>query len=230
MEQQPSIETETLKELKRTKEELVLAQEKIKELQYKLEMAEIDGLTGLFKPELLSPTLNKLVEELNIVEDKRKSNKVGFMVIVVDVDNFKDFNNNYGHMVGNKALSALGMRFKKVEKRYGDAVYRFGGDEFTLVLSFESDKPISKDTEKAIFERIKKEASDLLYIEVDDSGKNKKVPITFAMGYTFFSKSEPVKTPEEILALADVNQYKEKEEDVKKDRIEKARKAVEALG
>jgi diguanylate cyclase (GGDEF)-like protein len=227
-------QNKSLEERLREKEEaLALAQEKIKELQYKLEMAEIDGLTGLFKSELLNPTLSKLINELNVVEDKRKSKKVGLMVIVVDVDDFKDFNNNHGHMVGNQALHALGMRFKKVEKRYGDAVYRFGGDEFTLVLSFESDesdKPISKETEIAIFKRIEKEASDMLYIEVDDSGKKKKLPITFAMGYHFTRKGDPVITPEETLHLADTNQYEAKKADVKKSRKEEARKALEALG
>jgi diguanylate cyclase (GGDEF)-like protein len=220
-----SAEINTLEELRITKEELNQAKKEIEELKVALEIAGIDGLTGLFRREFLEPRLNKWVEELRIIDNRRPFNKVGFMVILVDVDDFKEYNSKYGHLAGDNALRELGTRFKKVEKRYGDFTCRLGGDEFVMGLSFESDKDVSDETVEKVFNRIKQEVNDNLFIEIAGSAE-KRMPITVAMGFTFFRKGDATKTAEELVHLADMNQYLDKNSDVKRARMEKARKTI----
>jgi diguanylate cyclase (GGDEF)-like protein len=217
-----SAEIDSLEELRIAKEELNLAKKEIEELKAALKIAGIDGLTGLFRREFLEPRLNQWIEELQIIDNRRPFNKVGFMVILVDVDDFKNFNTDYGHKTGDNALRELGMRFKKVEKRFGDFTCRLGGDEFVMGLSFESDKDVSDETVEKVFNRIKQEVNDNLFIEID----GKRLPITVAMGFTFFRKGDPAKTALELVHLADMNQYLDKKSHVKRARMEKAAETI----
>ena len=56
---------------------------------------------------------------------------------MVDVDNFKSYNDIYGHQAGDAALVAIATTLAR-EVRKADAVYRFGGEEFLLVLQDQS--------------------------------------------------------------------------------------------
>ena len=51
----------------------------------------------------------------------------------IDVDNFKEINDTYGHMIGDKILSLIANRIKACI-RSNDTAYRFAGDEFTVIL------------------------------------------------------------------------------------------------
>lgn len=222
----PKVEKNTEIELKKIKEKLTKAQTEIKELRAALEKAHIDITTGLWRDDLLEPKINKLVEELSKIDNRRPSNKIGLMIIVVDIDDFKNFNNKYGHIVGNKALSALGARLKQAQTRdETDSSFRFGGDECVMVLPFESDKDVSDETVREVFDRTRINVNDNLFIEVDDekdSNTKKRLSITVAMGYTFFRKGERALDAKVLFDLADKNLYKDKVPKVKEARMNKA--------
>ncbi|MDR1908573.1 MAG: sensor domain-containing diguanylate cyclase [Spirochaetaceae bacterium] len=85
-----------------------------------------DAKTGLFNHAFLVPRLN---EELARVK------RTGFTssLIVIDVDKFKNFNDTYGHLAGDRVLEYLAAVIKK-SVRNDDVPSRFGGEEFTILL------------------------------------------------------------------------------------------------
>ncbi len=94
--------------------------------------AETDLLTGV---------LNKLSAEKYIDEYMKDEGKSGFFYII-DLDNFKSINDNYGHAFGDEVLRAVGKRLI-TEFRATDIIGRLGGDEFCVFL-----KDLTSEEEK----------------------------------------------------------------------------------
>ena len=86
-----------------------------------------DGLTGLFNRRYLEETL-----EREIARAQRMRTTV--TVLMIDVDHFKRFNDQHGHQAGDSALRALGRALKGIS-RLSDVPCRYGGEEFTVVLT-----------------------------------------------------------------------------------------------
>jgi diguanylate cyclase len=89
--------------------------------------AERDFLTGLPNRALLSDRLAQAIA-LAIRHGKRLA------VLFVDLDNFKDINDSFGHSVGDQLLQSAAMRLEQCI-RHSDTVSRHGGDEFVVLLS-----------------------------------------------------------------------------------------------
>ncbi len=53
--------------------------------------------------------------------------------ILMDIDDFKNFNDNYGHAAGDVVLESIGKRIKE-SIRYTDRAFRYGGEEFLVIL------------------------------------------------------------------------------------------------
>lgn len=85
---------------------------------------ETDVLTGLLNR-------HKLFETLAVMETKRAKKPSG--ILMIDIDYFKDFNDNYGHAAGDKCLSRLGEVFAKFTCNFKLHFYRYGGEEFVAI-------------------------------------------------------------------------------------------------
>jgi len=85
-----------------------------------------DGLTGLFNRRYLEETL-----ERELSRGKRQGNPLG--VIMLDLDHFKDYNDNFGHHAGDELLCSLGQLIQDQIRRE-DVACRYGGDEFLLIM------------------------------------------------------------------------------------------------
>ncbi len=85
-----------------------------------------DPLTGLFNRRALSKKLKELYNEF-------KRNRSIFSVIMTDINLFKQFNDQYGHMIGDEALQIVSATLEENTKGK-DFVGRYGGDEFILLL------------------------------------------------------------------------------------------------
>lgn len=99
------------------------AQTKLREANKALEQrANFDGMTGLL-------SRDSFFNQLELMRVDEKSN----VLMIVDVDHFKNINDNFGHPVGDQALILLGKIFRKT-LRENDLVGRIGGEEFGVFL------------------------------------------------------------------------------------------------
>ena len=95
--------------------------------------AEKDSLTGL-----LNAGTTRCLGEEYLAEGERSC-----AVIVIDVDDFKQINDRYGHMVGDRVMCCAAYTIKKLF-RTGDIVGRVGGDEFLVLMKDVSDRAIAE--------------------------------------------------------------------------------------
>ena len=93
-----------------------------------IESTYIDYLTGLYNIRYL---YKRLREEIR--RAIRKSEKVA--VIMFDIDNFKNYNDNFGHESGNKLLKNVGNIINNSIREGVDLGFRFGGDEFLILIN-----------------------------------------------------------------------------------------------
>jgi diguanylate cyclase (GGDEF)-like protein len=85
-----------------------------------------DEVTGLFNQ-------RKLVEDLEFHIGRFKHEQTGFSLLFIDIDFFKNVNDQYGHVHGGQLLRDLSSILKNL-LRSSDLVYRYGGDEFIVIL------------------------------------------------------------------------------------------------
>lgn len=95
------------------------------------ELVLIDGLTGLYNKSYLNTQLEK--EWSRALRDKKK-----ITVMLIDIDHFKLYNDNYGHVEGDKCLQEVALVIMETFQRENDFVSRFGGEEFCVVLNDQS--------------------------------------------------------------------------------------------
>ena len=123
--------------------------------------ARIDELTGL----LNRRSLNEMITS----EIGRHSRYGGvFSLIILDLDSFKAFNDNYGHLAGDKLLKQIGSIIKGTIRNIDEA-FRHGGDEFAVLLP-----QTGIDAAHQVAERVRKRVE--AKINVDD------VPVTASLG------------------------------------------------
>lgn len=114
----------------RLEEELSKSTEVMRELQRDLEMVKKEALT-----DGLTNLSNRKSFDAEIVRIKKEYEETGepFCLIMMDIDHFKSFNDNYGHQVGDQVLRLVAKTlFDGVKGR--DVVARYGGEEFAILL------------------------------------------------------------------------------------------------
>lgn len=121
-----------IKKLKKNKDDLEdTVEERTKALvasNKKLEyMANYDSLTKLPNRTLFIVLLEQAIKQI-------KRSKLSVALFFIDLDGFKSVNDTYGHNSGDELLRQVASRLKQV-LREEDAVFRLGGDEFTLIIS-----------------------------------------------------------------------------------------------
>lgn len=148
------------------------------------EKARVDELTGMLN--------RRSLDEMLASEIGRHSRYGGiFSVIILDLDSFKVFNDTYGHLAGDKLLRQAG-NVMKGAIRGADQAFRYGGDEFAILLP-----QTSIDAAYQVSERVRKQVA--LKIKSGD------VPITASLGLATWPADGIGSN--ELIAMADAALY-----------------------
>lgn len=151
------------------------------------ELAITDGLTGLFVQRYF---MSRLAYEIQRV---KRYNTV-FSLLMIDIDFFKQVNDIYGHLAGNKVLKKLA-KILVSNVRQTDIVCRYGGEEFVILLI-----ECGKQWAEKIALRINEAVKNTVF-EIDE---NKTINITVSIGVETYY---PDATAEEIIDHADKALY-----------------------
>ena len=163
-----------------------------KQQQHQLEFSAYhDKLTSLPNRLLLSDRLRQAMHQ----EDRRRQ---GLAVVYIDLDGFKEINDNHGHEIGDHLLVAIAHRFQR-ELREGDTIARLGGDEFVAVLIDIEDTASSIPLLRRILSAI---AEPIL---IDDL----VLQVSASLGVTFYPQVEDVDA-DQLMRQADQAMYQAK--------------------
>ncbi len=99
---------------------------RVKSIEKLWHQSQHDGLTGLLNH-------RSLMEQIEKEEQRAKRRKGCYSLIMIDIDNFKAYNDDYGHLEGNRVLKAVSRLLMKAA-RVSDTVSRFGGEEFSILV------------------------------------------------------------------------------------------------
>jgi len=129
------------------------------------DLARLDSLTGLY---------NRRAFYQTVAQEAARSNRSQstYTIAYIDVDNFKNVNDTYGHVGGDEVLLTLA-RVLKNNLRQTDTVARMGGDEFVMLLP-DTDGDQAQKAVNKLFERL------------NESMRLKQLPVTFSIGVITF--------------------------------------------
>ena len=158
---------ELLLRLKRVLKERQLGIERTRMMEKLQKLAITDGLTKLYNS-------RSFYSQLELEVDRFNRYKHPLSLLMLDIDNFKEYNDNYGHLEGDKVL----VRFSQIIKsclRANDSAYRYGGEEFTVILP-----ETTGEEAKTVAQRIRATLEAENFIPEP----NKKATITISIGVT----------------------------------------------
>lgn len=173
--------------------ELNIALQELEQANEALEKQNtLDELTGLF---------NRRFYEQKIMAEYRRSkrNLMPLSLIMIDIDHFKNVNDTYGHLAGDHCLMWLSQQIKLCLRRGSDMGFRYGGEEFCLILpdtdsegAFKLSEILRKNIEKRTF-----------------SYQETIIKLTISCGVSTYQQENDV-LPEQLFIAADTALYQAK--------------------
>lgn len=170
--------------------ELNIALQELEEANHELEQKNtLDELTGLF---------NRRFYDQKILAEYRRSrrNLTPLSLIIIDIDHFKVVNDSYGHLAGDQCLVWLSNHLKQSLKRGSDMAFRYGGEEFCVILP-DTDANGAMTIAEALRKNIEKQSCSYNDIEIS---------LTISSGIFTYLQQKDV-NPEQIFTRADKALY-----------------------
>src|SRR5437660_6919505 len=152
------------------------------------ELTITDDCTGLYNARHLYKTL-----EAEVYRSARFGHE--FSVIFIDLDHFKNVNDTHGHLIGSKLLAEIGY-FIKSHLRLIDFAFRYGGDEFVILLP-----QTSKEAALIVAKRLLESMRETLYLRDDRLDLNVRASLGLA------TYPDDAKSAHEIIRQADEMMY-----------------------
>jgi two-component system cell cycle response regulator len=181
---------ELMLRLKRVLKERQLSIDRAKMLKTLEKLAITDGLTRLYN-------LRHFYKQLELEIDRCNRYGHSLALLLLDIDHFKKCNDSYGHLEGDKVLVRLGQAIKLC-LRTMDSAYRYGGEEFTIILPETTGKEANN-----VAGRINASVESERFST--DTGED--FSITISTGVTEYFKEEQLST---FIHRADQAMYKSK--------------------
>lgn len=175
-------------ELRKINKRLEKANEELKKL------SNIDSLTGVFNR-------RKFKELVEFKWEICLKHKIPITVIMIDIDYFKEYNDHYGHVAGDKSLRYVASVLSDCVKGPSDIMARYGGEEFIIVMS-----GISKKDAEIAAENMRNKVESL-GITHDFSKASKYLTISLGVYTTVPSLETSI---EKIIQIADNALYEAK--------------------
>ncbi len=151
--------------------------------------ALVDPLTEVLNRNAYNLTLEQTLRDFRRYKDPT-------LLIIVDIDHFKKFNDNYGHKSGDDVLRSVAKSLNH-SIRTSDFVFRYGGDEFVILL-----KKCSLEKGEQVAEKIRRQVEKKFTGE-----KGQKLPVTVSLGLTQLKGND---TEDSVFQRADQALYKAK--------------------
>ncbi len=161
--------------------------EAIDEARHARALAETDALTGLANRRRVMRELDRFVMAARVTQ-------MPLVLVMFDIDHFKQVNDTHGHPVGDKVLQRVA-RLADGQARSGDLVGRVGGEEFVWVIPGASDRIARVMTER------------LRQTIASESGVDPASAVTISLGYTYIQSGD---TALSLFARADGALYEAK--------------------
>ena len=194
---------------------LYLVRDITKEIRLEISLSneiKLDNLSGLYNSKSFHEEIEKEIS---------RSSRYGhdLSILFIDINNFKVFNDTLGHKAGDEIIKFTGESLKNAIRKNVDSAYRYGGDEFTIILP---NTPAKRSTivanrilsnfQNGFKEKLKTIISDEAYdLNFDnfilDGGKSKKVGLS--IGIAGYQTGKPADT---LIKEADSAMYKAKKE------------------
>ena len=168
---------ELLLRLKRVVNERQLTKERIHMLKRLQKLAITDALTSLFNSRHFYSQI-----ELEVGRSNRYQHPLSLLLL--DIDHFKDFNDTFGHLEGNKVIQRIGAVIRSCLRKM-DSAYRYGGEEFTVILP-----ETSIEEAEVVAHRIRSAIAE----EVFDPAPGKEEYVTVSIGVTQYRLKEEINT------------------------------------
>lgn len=164
---------ELLLRLKRVLKERELTQERIRMMEKLQRLAITDGLTKLHNS-------RSFYSQLEVEVDRFNRYKHPLSLLLLDIDHFKNYNDSYGHLEGDKVLVKISQMIKSCLRKM-DTAYRYGGEEFTVILP-----ETSCEEALLVAERIR----NVIQSEKFTPQPEKELSITISIGVTQYAVEE----------------------------------------
>ncbi len=183
---------ETIKRKAREQELINLAAELRKANSILSRIAELDGLTGIANRRYFDQKLHREMQRA-----LRSGNSISLLMI--DIDHFKLYNDNYGHLEGDQCLKQVAQAMVAALRRPGDFLARYGGEEFAAILPG-TDIEGAKHIAEAIAASIAKLARPHAFSPVSSL-------VTISTGIASITPNKGNKESELLIRLADEALY-----------------------
>lgn len=167
-------------------QELIQAKEKL------LYQANHDGLTGLLNRKAI-------IETLNVELARAIRQQLPLCIALIDIDLFKQINDNYGHLAGDIVLREVTDLISSELRPY-DFAGRYGGEEFLLVLN------ASESMAAKLLDRIRQLIQDTIFRYAQNN-----IEITISTGYAIFEPVNDLRDDQALIDAADKALYSAKE-------------------